>query len=41
MEPNARNMFDVVLKRLDDMEARSSERWERWERRRDDDTAER
>jgi hypothetical protein len=39
MEPNARNMFDVVLKRLDDMESRSSERWERWEKRCDDDAA--
>lgn len=38
MEPNARNMFDVVLKWLDDMEARSSEHWERWEKRHDDDT---
>jgi hypothetical protein len=39
MEPNARNMFDVVLKHLDDMETRSSERWEHWEKRCDDDAA--
>ena len=41
MEPNARNMFDEVLKRLDDMETRSSERWERWEKRFNDSSAER
>lgn len=41
MEPNARSMFDEVLQRLDGMESRSSERWERWEKRLTEADAER
>jgi len=41
METNTRNMFDEELKRLNGMESRSSERWERWEKRLSDSDAER
>jgi uncharacterized coiled-coil protein SlyX len=41
MDPNTRNMFDEMLKRLDDMETRSSERWECWEKRFCDSSVER
>ena len=40
MEPNARNMFDEVLKHLDGMEFCSSEWWERWEKHFSDSNAE-
>ena len=33
MDPNVRSLFDEVLKRIDDLRADSSGRWERWERR--------
>lgn len=40
MEPNVRNLIDEVLKRIDDLRTDSNDRWERWEHRFDDATAE-
>ena len=33
MDPNVRSLFDELLKRIDNLRADSSGRWERWERR--------
>jgi hypothetical protein len=40
MDPKVRSLFDEVLKRIDDLHTDSSGRWEWWERRFEEATAE-